>query len=68
VTFFLNLFNLIPIPPLDGGWVVAPLFSRPTPVAAIDRWWIGAAYIGLALGLFVMWHVAGDAVRLTLAR
>lgn len=25
-TFFLNLFNLLPVAPLDGGWIV-PLFS-----------------------------------------
>lgn len=65
ITFFLNLFNMLPIPPLDGGWVVAPLFSRSSPVSTLDRWLIGAQYLGLGLVLFVMWHVAAGAVHIT---
>ncbi len=68
VTFFLNLFNMLPIPPLDGGWVVAPLLSRASPLSAWDRWFVGALYVGLGVLLFVMWHTAGSAVHINPAR
>jgi len=45
VGLFLNLFNLLPVSPLDGGRIVA----------AVSRWlWI-AGLIGL-VGLFLVWH------------
>jgi Zn-dependent protease len=43
--FFLNLFNLTPISPLDGGRI-AQAFSR-------RAWWVGAAVLG---GMFVFTH------------
>lgn len=41
--FFLNLFNMTPLPPLDGGRAAA-VFSR-------RAWWVGLAVIA---GLFVL--------------
>ncbi len=57
MSFLLNLFNLLPVLPLDGGWI-APLFSRKlrAEATAADRWRYGAAYLGLvaflALGCY----------------
>lgn len=62
--FFINLFNLIPIVPLDGGWVAHALWSRTSQMAVSERWGIAAAYVGLAAALFALWQVAGHAVRL----
>jgi Zn-dependent protease len=62
--FFINLFNLIPIVPLDGGWVAHALWSRTSQIATSARWAIGAVYVGLAAGLFMLWQIAGHAVRL----
>lgn len=43
VGFFLNLFNLLPVRPLDGGRIAS----------AVSRWlWIA----GVALGPFVIWY------------
>ncbi len=56
-SFVINLFNLLPIPPLDGSRLL-PLFARrpagtedggPPPATASDRWKYGAAYVGLAV-------------------
>lgn len=45
IGLFLNLFNLLPVSPLDGGRIVA----------AISRWlWI-AGLVGL-VALFILWH------------
>jgi Zn-dependent protease len=63
--FFINLFNLIPIYPLDGGRVAKALFSRDAPMARPLTLAIGAQAVGLAVFLFVMWHVAGAAAHYT---
>lgn len=60
-SFMINLFNLLPIPMLDGGRLL-PLFARRAPVAGedrrsvtpADRWKYGTAYGGLALLLAVL--------------
>lgn len=46
-SFFINLFNLIPIPPLDGGRVCA----------AVSRWFwvIGIVMLGLFIAYFGQW-------------
>jgi Zn-dependent protease len=60
--FFLNLFNMTPLPPLDGGRAAA-VFSR-------RAWWIGLALIGamfvltktpqlLLIGAFAVMHGFG---------
>jgi Zn-dependent protease len=61
--FFINLFNLIPIYPLDGGRVAAALFSRVAPMARGDKLLLGTQAVSLALLLFVFWHVAGAAAH-----
>lgn len=44
IGFFINLFNLLPIHPLDGGRIVT----------AISRWlWV----VGLLLGLWLVWQL-----------
>lgn len=63
--FFINLFNLIPIYPLDGGRVAAALFSRTAPMARGDKVLLGIQAISLALFLLVFWHVAGVAAHMT---
>jgi Zn-dependent protease len=62
--FFLNLFNLTPIYPLDGGRVRVALNSREAPMALREKWLLGPLTVGLALLLLVMWLVAGNAVRI----
>lgn len=44
VTFLINLFNLIPIHPLDGGRIVT----------AVTRWLWG---VGLIVGLIAIWYL-----------
>ncbi|MDQ6766372.1 MAG: site-2 protease family protein, partial [Candidatus Eremiobacteraeota bacterium] len=61
--FFINLFNLIPIYPLDGGRVRVALSSREAPMASIEKWMLGSQAVGLAAFLFLMWHLAGNAVH-----
>ncbi|HME80668.1 MAG TPA: site-2 protease family protein [Candidatus Eremiobacteraceae bacterium] len=62
--FFINLFNLIPIVPLDGGWVAHALWARTSPMSMQERAAIGAAYVGLAVALLALWQIAGHAVRI----
>lgn len=47
----INLINLAPVPPLDGGHIVWPLFSKENGYAMSmpQKWTYGAAYVGLAL-------------------
>ncbi len=60
-SFMINLFNLLPVPPLDGGRLL-PLFARRAPVedggyppaTTADRWKYGTAYVGLAALLAVL--------------
>ena len=58
----INLFNLIPISPLDGGHITAALFSKVTPMSNVDRVAFGALSIGLAITLFAFWQVAAHGV------
>ena len=60
--FFINLFNLAPIVPLDGGHITAALWSRTAPMSTFDRALIGAISIGLAVALFMLWRIAAHAV------
>lgn len=65
--FFLNLFNMTPLPPLDGGRA-AMVFSR-------RAWWIGLAILAalflvtrtpqlLLIGVFALMHGFGGQPRL----
>jgi len=49
VTFVMNLFNMIPVPPLDGGRICA----------AVSRWFwlIGLALLGAAVVYFEAWNL-----------
>jgi Zn-dependent protease len=60
--FFINLFNLIPIPPLDGGHIAGALWSKTTPMSNVDRTIVAVASIGLAIALFALWRIAAHAV------
>lgn len=42
--FYINLFNLIPISMLDGGWILAP----------VSKWFMVAGYALLAIGALVI--------------
>jgi Zn-dependent protease len=48
VSFLINLFNLVPVPPFDGGSICA----------AISRWFwlVGLALLGAALFYFHSWY------------
>jgi Zn-dependent protease len=61
--FFINLFNLIPIYPLDGGRVFHALRSTVAPMTRSGKWSLGVASLSLAALLFVMWRVAGSAAH-----
>ena len=60
--FFINLFNLVPIQPLDGGHITAALLSKTTPMSNADRAVIGFLSLGLAIALFAFWQVSAHAV------
>jgi Zn-dependent protease len=60
--FFINLFNLIPIAPLDGGHIVGALWSKNPPMPTAERVLIAIVSIGLAIALFALWHTAAHAV------
>jgi Zn-dependent protease len=60
--FFINLFNLIPIPALDGGHVVGALWSKNPPMPDVNRVMIAIVSIGLAVALFALWQIAAHAV------
>jgi Zn-dependent protease len=44
VGFFINLFNLVPATPLDGGWIVK---------AISPKLWLGGAVLGLIVGFLI---------------
>jgi Zn-dependent protease len=54
---------LIPIFPLDGGRVLAALRSTEAPMLRSEKISLGTQAVGLALVLFVLWHVAGSAAN-----
>jgi Zn-dependent protease len=54
VSAFLNLFNLIPLVPFDGGRVAAAIFPRAAPIAIGARLRVAAWYFGTAIGLILM--------------
>ena len=60
--FFVNLFNLLPIAPLDGGHIAGALWSKTTPMSSFDRTMVAIASIGLAVALFALWRIAAHAV------
>jgi len=62
--FFINLFNLIPFPPLDGGHITGAFRPSAQPMSRFEGWLIGASSIGLAIVLAVLWRLAGSAVHL----
>jgi len=62
--FFINLFNLIPFPPFDGGHILAAFRPSAIPMTNAERWLIGASSIGLAIVLAIFWRLAGAAVHL----
>ncbi len=51
VTFFMNLFNLLPVPPLDGGWITG----------AVSPYIWGIGIVGLIAG-FVTGHIRNPMV------
>jgi Zn-dependent protease len=60
--FFINLFNLIPFGPLDGGHIAGALWSKNPPMPNFDRALIAIVSLGLAVGLFAFWRIAAHAV------
>jgi Zn-dependent protease len=68
----LGLFNLLPIPPLDGGRIVAGLLPRPLalPYMQLERWGILVVLIGVFLLPRVVegFDPVGWALRNVLAR
>ncbi len=63
--FFINLINLVPMVPFDGGWVAYALWSRASQMPTSAKWVAGAAYFGLAAGLFALWQIAAHQVVMT---
>jgi Zn-dependent protease len=51
VNIFLALFNLLPVPPLDGSKIFIDLFPRQS--AKIWRWFEGTGFFGIFLALFI---------------
>jgi Zn-dependent protease len=64
VMFLINLVNMLPIPPLDGGHIAAAVGSMSDPALRADRTQIIAVALAVAAGLLGLWLVAGHAVRL----
>jgi Zn-dependent protease len=56
IGFYINLFNLLPIAPLDGGWVLAPL----------SKWVFVAGFALLAVALLALHVFLGPILFLVL--
>lgn len=64
VMFLINLFNMVPIPPLDGGHIAQAVASMKEPELKAQRAGIISISIVVALALLALWLFAGHAVRL----
>ena len=56
INLFLGLFNLLPIPPFDGGSIVEGLFPKTRPFFEFMR----AQFFTLILGLVIAWSLLDE--------
>ncbi|MBV8172199.1 MAG: site-2 protease family protein [Candidatus Eremiobacteraeota bacterium] len=64
VMFLINLFNMVPIPPLDGGHVAQAVGAMNDPALRAKRTGIIVASVVVAFALLALWLFAGHAVRM----
>ena len=64
VMFLINLFNMVPIPPLDGGHIAQAVSSMKEPELKAQRTGIILISLVVALALLALWLYAGHAVQL----
>jgi Zn-dependent protease len=65
LAFVINLFNLLPIGPLDGGHIAGALHSMNDPAMSAQRAQVLWSTIAVAAVLFVLWLAAGHALAAT---